>query len=277
MRTTVLVTLLNDPRAARCVQSIQRQSMPVDEILIADGGSSAANLKALRELATLDPRIRILNAPGTVAQTRNTALDAIASPIVAFLDADEVAPPTWLESLTAPIRAGEVDFVGGPTRPLAPARTAAERYVNAAEAELYRTHVPRDLALLPMGNSAWRTELLRRIGGFDARLAWGGEDYDVNLRALRSGARGRFVEAAFVYHDQAHLDSFGKILRRKRRYYFGAATAYLKNEAFGGRALASARRFRPRHPVDLLDLALKPWAWLRAKRYVRRSFPTADK
>ena len=272
MRTTVLVTLLNDPRVTRCLESALAQGPAVAEILVADGGSTPENLADLQRFAEREHKVRILNAPGSVAESRNSALAGLKTEVVAFLDADEVAPPGWLATLTEPIRKGAADFTGGPTRPLTDARSNAERYINRGEDVLYREHVPHDLALLPMGNSAWRVDLLRRIGGFDSRLAWGGEDYDVNLRALRSGAKGLFVPGAFVFHDQSHLDSFGKVLRRKRRYYFGAATAYIKNDVLKGRSKSSAKRFTVTHPIDLLDVVLKPWALLKAHRYARRVF-----
>lgn len=272
MRTTILVTLLNDPRVTRCVASALQQGSALSEILVADGGSEPANLQRLAAMCEREPRIRLVHAPGSVAESRNRALAGLKSDIVAFLDADEVAPPGWLTTLTEPIRRKEADFTGGPTKPLTAPRSKAERYTNRAEETLYRDHVPNDLALLPMGNSAWRVDLLRQIGGFDARLARGGEDYDVNLRALRRGARGVFVPDAYVFHDQVHLDTFRKVLRRKSRYYFGAATAYIKNEELKGRSRAAANRFAVRHPIDLLDVALKPWALLKAKRYARRAF-----
>ena len=275
MRTTVLITLLNDRRVVRCVKSALAQGAAVTEILVADGGSQPELLADLAKLAEREPRIRILKAPGSVAESRNSALAGIKTNVVAFLDADEVAPVGWLPTLTEPIRKGDADFTGGPTRPLADAQTKAEQYINRGEEALYREHVPHDLALLPMGNSAWRVDLLRRIGGFDARLAWGGEDYDVNLRAIRSGARGVFVPAAFVFHDQSHLDSFRKVLRRKRRYYFGAATAYIKNGVLRKRSTSAAKRFTVQHPIDVLDVVLKPWALLKARRYARRVFREA--
>jgi GT2 family glycosyltransferase len=275
MRTTVLITLLNDTRAVRAVESALAQGPQLTEIVVADGGSKPENLMELVRRSEGEPRIRIVNAPGSVAESRNTALAGLKTDIVAFLDADEVAPPGWLATLTEPIRTGAAEFTGGPTKPLAAARSNAERYINSGEERLYRDHVPNDLALLPMGNSAWRVDLLRAIGGFDSRLAWGGEDYDVNLRALKSGARGVFVPNAFVFHDQSHLDGFGKVLRRKRRYYFGAATAYIKNDVLRGRSTSAAKRFQVHHPIDLLDVVLKPWALVKARRYARRAFRDA--
>lgn len=272
----MLVTHLNDARVLRAVESVLAQAPPARQILIADGGSRPQLRDAIRKRFGQDASVRFLDAPGSVAETRNRALAEVKTDVVAFFDADELAPPDWLARLAEPIGRGEADFTGGPTRPWAQPRTGAEAYVNRAEASLYRDQVPADIALLPMGNSAWRVELLRTLGGFDARLSLGGEDYDVNLRALRSGARGRLVEEAFVFHDQSHLDSFRKVLRRKSRYYYGAALAYLKNDVAQERTRAALRRFRVRHPIDLLDLALKPWALVRARRYARRAFARAS-
>lgn len=267
-----MVTHLNDPRVADALESALGQGALLHEVVVADGGSNGPLLADLERRFGSRPRVRILHLPGTVAESRNSALDHVRSELTVFLDADEVAPAGWLEALTAPIRNGGADFTGGPTRPRTAPRTRAEAYVVREDAELYAA-VPRDLALLPMGNSAWRTDLLKRIGGFDPRLGGGGEDYDVNLRALRSGARGVFVPNAIVDHDQAHLDSFRKVLRRKSKYYMGAAVAYIKNGQLGARSRSATRRFHVRHPVDLLDVVLKPVAMFRAYRYARRVFP----
>ena len=77
-------------------------------------------------------------------------------------------------------------------------------------------------------------------------------------------------------HDQSHLRSFTKVVRRKSRYYFGAATAYIKNDVLRERSSKAAKRFRIRHPIDVLDVVLKPWALMKARRYARRVFRTAS-
>lgn len=270
LQASVLVTHLNDPRVKRAVASALAQP-GVLEVVVADGGSRMEMLADLAASFERDRRFRVLHVPGSVAESRNEALPRLRGDVVAFLDADQVAPSGWLDALGSPIEAGRADFTGGPTRPMAPPKSAAERFVNREEERLY-ARVRQDMALLPMGNSAWRRDLLGRIGGFDPRLAFGGEDYDVNLRALGSGARGEFVEQAWVHHDQSHLDSFGKVLQRRRKYYFGAATAYLKNRGSASRVGRAAARLRIRHWIDLCDLWMKPVALWRAHRYYRRAF-----
>lgn len=269
MKVTVLVTLLNDPRVARTLASLLDQARPPDAVLVADGGSAEETLAAVRPF--LGDRVRLEAHPGSVAATRNSALAAVDGDVLVFLDADQAAPRGWLAALLAPLEAGEADATGGPTRPLGPPTAAAERYVDDFEAWFYDRVVARDATALPMGNSAWRLDLLRKVGGFDPRLAWGGEDWDVNLRAAAAGARLRFVPEAWVHHDQSHLASYRRLLRRKYRYSVGATVAYLKNGALRGRAGRAVKvsALYP-HPLEWANLLLKPVAfahgWLAWRR-----------
>ncbi len=257
----MLITLLNDPRVVRSLESLAHQELQPSEILVADGGSRDGSVEAARRFPF--DRIRVEAIPGSVAVTRNHALGLLKGSIVAFLDADEVAPPEWLRELTGPIMRGEADFTGGPTKPLGSPRSRAEAYLNAFDAWFYRELVPRDITLLPMGNTAWRTDLLRSIGGFDGRLTWGGEDYDVNLRAVQIGSRGLFVPSAWVYHDQSRLNTARKVLRRRYRYSVGATMAYLKNGVLWRKAFpAVGTSIAFHHPLERLNLLIMPAAFV---------------
>lgn len=271
MGATVLITLLSDGRVPRAIDSALAQGAAASQVLVADGGSDPVFLKSLRDRYSRSPRVQILSLPGTVARTRNQALPLLKTDRVAFLDADQVAPPNWLRAILKPL-GGPVGFSGGPTRPLAAPRSRVERHVNEYEAWFYQHVVPGDLGYLPMGNSAWSVPLLRRLGGFDERLSWGGEDYDLNHRALASGAKGAFLPGAWVYHDQSHLDSVGKLLRRKYRYNVGASVAYLKNGVLASRLKPAAAAARYPHPLEWAGFVLKPFALWRARRYYRRNY-----
>lgn len=269
VRTTVLVTVFNDARVQRAVESVLSGDRAPDQVLLADGGSTDGTWEVCRALAA-DPRLVARQWPGSVAETRAAALDVVTGDVTVFLDADETAPAHWLADLVAPVEAGEADVVGGPTRPAAPPRSRAEAFVNDHDAWFYDSVVAHDPATLPMGNSAWRTDLLRQIGGFDPRLQWGGEDYDVNLRARAAGARFQYAPSAWTWHDQSHLDSLRKLWRRQRRYAKGATMAYLKNGALGERLRGAAARSRFHHPyMSILALA-KAAGYLDGRRAWRR-------
>jgi len=268
---TVFVTHLEDPRVARTLASLVAQSRPPDAILIADGGSSPAALEVIARFAQRHGNVRVQSHPGRVADTRAGGLSSVTTDSVAFLDADEVAPPRWLETLMAPLEGDGFDFCGGPTRPLGPARSKTEAYVNAFDAWFYAEVVARDIASLPMGNSAWRMDVFRAIGSFDRRFSMGGEDYDLNLRALAAGFRGTLVPEAWVFHDQSHLDNLPALIRRKYRYNVGGALAYFKNGVMTRRAVRAAGvTLGYPHPYEWINLALKPAALLRAWLLWRR-------
>ncbi|MHB8584434.1 MAG: glycosyltransferase family 2 protein [Thermoplasmatota archaeon] len=287
-RITVVVTLLNDIRVARTLASLLDQTRAPDAVLICDGGSIAPTQEAARPFLS-DRRVHWETFPGSVAETRNAAMQWIAAQaagsgidpaqdLVVFLDADQIAPRGWLASLTEPISAARADVAGGPTRPDGPARTYSERYIDGFEAWFYERIVSKDATTLPMGNSAWRRSLLEKVGGFDPRLVWGGEDWDLNLRAKAAGARFEFVPAAWVYHDQAHLRGVGKILRRKYRYSVGATVAYLKNGTMSSKAGSAARTSASYpHPLEWANLVVKPIAFARGWWLYRRRFLRATR
>ena len=267
---TVVIVHLNDVRVVDAARSVLAGTTLPQRILIADGGSRPGILAQVARSLD-DPRVQVRSLPGPVAKTRADALDAVDTRLVCFLDADETASTRWLAALTRPLLEGAVDFTGGPTRPAMPPRNGPQRYVQAAESRL-NDLARADVCYLAGGNTAWRASSLRRIGGFDPRMGRAGEDYDANLRAAASGLRGRWVEEAWVHHDQSRLDTYGKILRRKYTYFVGGALAYLKNGSLRRRGAASARRWRPHHWIDAADLVLKPLALARARHEYRRRF-----
>ncbi|HLE97170.1 MAG TPA: glycosyltransferase [Candidatus Thermoplasmatota archaeon] len=260
MTVVVVVTLMDDPRVVDTLASLDAQTPRPDAVLVADGGSKDGSREAADAFAASRPWVRVEVLPGTVAGTRDLAIGRTTEDVVVFLDADQRAPPGWLAALLVALDGG-ADFAGGPTRPPGPARSAVEDYLNRFEAWFYPEVVARDVAYLPMGNSAWRRTVFERIGSFDPRLAWGGEDYDVNLRALAAGFRGAFVPEAWVVHDQSRLRRLRPLLRKRYRYMVGATVAYLKHGSLArraGRAVATSARFR--HRYQAFDLVLKPAA-----------------
>ncbi len=263
---TVLITLLNDKRVGRTLDSLLLQTRRPDAVLVADGGSTEENLAPARAFAAAHPWVRVEPHPGSVAGTRNSALAGLrGTDVVVFLDSDQVAPPGWLAALVAPIEAGRADFSGGPTRPLGPPSGPGEAYLNDFEAWFYPHVVAHDLTKLPMGNSAWRLSVLREVGGFDPRLSWGGEDYDVNLRVAKAGHRGEYVPDAWVHHDQGGRNDLRRLLRRKYRYNVGATLAYMKNGVLREKMRSAARNTVAfKHPYERWNLVIQPLALLRA-------------
>ncbi len=240
---SVIVTVLNDPRVARTIESLLAQERPPDEILIDDGGGTGEVKRITEGYRARDSRVVHLDAPGNIPESRNTALKTAHGEFVAFLDADEVAPPGWLGSLLAPFADPSVGFTGGPT-PAMPgsARSVGARYYDGYLRRFYDVEARQHPHALPMGNSAWRAEVFRRVGLLDATLyrRAASEDQDVAVRALEGGWRGVYVPEAWVHHDFSDITTSG-LLRKQRVYAEGGYVVWRRRgstyEATAGRVL----------------------------------------
>ena len=257
MNVTVLITSFNDRRIEKTLESLRNQTKKPDEILIADGGTEW-DIKSIAE--KYGARLEIL--PGNVVETRQKALNIINSDIIAFIDTDEIAPETWLEKITAPILDGKADFTGGPTKHYEP-KTGAEEYVNELEDFIYKYQVPNNIGFLPMGNSAWKKKIFDDIGGFDLNISGGSEDYDVNLRALSKGYKGKFVEDAWVYHDHSDINSYIKLIKKRYSYLRATAKTYIKNKSLTKR-IRTKTGGRIKHPFHYIEGVMKPIALIDA-------------
>ncbi|MCI4328775.1 MAG: glycosyltransferase [Thermoplasmata archaeon] len=220
---TVIVTVLKDPRVARTLESLLHQERRADEVLVDDGGGTDEVERITARYHALDPRILHLAAPGNIPESRNAALLTASGEFLAFLDADEVAPPGWLSALLAPFSDPSVGFTGGPT-PAMPetVRTVGARYYDGYLRRFYDQVARVRPHALPMGNSAWRATVFRQVGLLDTTLyrRAASEDQEVAVRALRAGWRGVYVPEAGVTHDFSEITTWG-LLRKQRTYAKG--------------------------------------------------------
>jgi glycosyltransferase involved in cell wall biosynthesis len=93
----------------RLLQSLEAQTRPPDEIVIADGGSTDGTLDLLRTWAMSGKLpLRFLKVPGAnISEGRNAAIAAATGDLIASTDAGVRLENDWLERLTAPFEAGE--------------------------------------------------------------------------------------------------------------------------------------------------------------------------
>ena len=244
---TVVVTVLNDPRLGRTLESLRTQSRVPARVLIDDGGGQGGTGFSVAEgFHQQDGRFEWLNAPGTIAQSRNQALTEVRTEFVAFLDADEVAPTDWLQNLLAPFDAPAVGFTGGPTPALSgTARGAGVCYYDGYLRRFYDRIARERPSSLPMGNTAWRMAVFDQVGPLDTTLfpRASSEDQEIAVRAQRAGWKGLYVPSASVGHDFSDLTSWG-ILRKQSRYAMGGFVVWRRTrstyEATAGRVLPYA-------------------------------------
>ena len=91
LKTSVVITLLDDFRVKRTLDSLISQNKLPDEIVVADGGSKKELLEMLHEYEKKDRRVKVYILLGSVAETRNKVLPLLNGDLVIFLDALEQA------------------------------------------------------------------------------------------------------------------------------------------------------------------------------------------
>lgn len=167
--------------------SVAAQTVPA-RVIVANDSGSALPFAAAENVTVLD-----LPAPPEgfergqrAARARNTALEAVGTPLVTFLDADDALTPPALEIMLAAWRQDDKKYVYGDAHTIT---TDGKFGTWTAKAYDARKLIARNLhtvtALVP---TAWA----REVGGFDEEFkAW--EDWAFYLRLAAAGKQGRRV------------------------------------------------------------------------------------
>lgn len=195
-----------------CAQA--RELVEPVEVLVVD--ASRGRLDGIRRA---HPAVRWIDfeAPQgvriSIPHQRNAGAAAAAGDIIAFTDAGCTLEDSWLERLTAPLRAGDEDVAAG--------RTISTD--GDAHYDTYRTLIAGTeyLTECPTINLAFRRAAFDAVGGFDEHFEYG-SDVDFSWRLVDAGYRIRAVTDAVIAHD------WGSRRRQIKRWYaYGQARARL--------------------------------------------------
>ena len=203
-----------------CLHSLRAQTLQEHEVVAIDDGSTDGSRALLEETARADPRVRVVSNRGRgLVDALNHAATLARAPLLARMDADDVAAPFRLELQAARLlRDPTVSVLGCRVR-LLPApglpHAGMDAYVAWLNELLLHEDIVRDLLVeSPLAHPSvmLRQELFQALGGY--RDTGGPEDYDLWLRAHAAGAR--FAKCEEVLLDWR--DSPARLSRRDARY-----------------------------------------------------------
>jgi glycosyltransferase involved in cell wall biosynthesis len=187
--------------------SLQAQTEPDFELLVVDDGSTDGTAALVAAAGSQDPRVRLLQRPhGGIVAALNAGLAATRAPLIARMDADDVAHPRRLAVQRAML---EADAGLGLVSCL------VAHAGDAGDTRGYAVHVdwlnglltPEAIALArfveaPLAHPSvmFRRELLDRHGGYiDGEFP---EDYELWLRWLDAGVRmAKAPEVLLTWRD----------------------------------------------------------------------------
>lgn len=306
--TVVVPTCAAGPELLRTLDGLRAQTMPPDEIITVDNRPGTSGVRWLLETAGVTDVTLIEEPRRGVSPARNAGLVRAHGEIVAFTDDDVTVDPGWLAALVGGFTDDQVACVTGLILPLeleTPAQCWLEEYGGYAKGfhrrrfDLAEHRGDGDLYPYAAGvfgtgaNAAFRTDVLRALGGFDEHLgsgtpARGGEDLDIYLTVIRSGRALVYEPGALVRH--AHHRNTADLRRQMYGYGVGLTAMLAKRWANGpeerrellSRALVGARHLiHPASPknrgksrsypvsltlIEFAGLVRGPFAYWRSRR-----------
>lgn len=205
MRASVIIVSRYRPALLRrCLTALCQQDHTVFEVVVvADPAGIAATDGFTVKRVTYDE--------ANISAARNLGIGQAAGEVVAFIDDDAVAEPTWLSRLTAPFADPQViastGFVRG-RNGISLQWTAAEvdhlgqDHALDVTATTIRHGTPRRAVKTHGTNCAFRRDALVGAGGFDPAFRFFHDETDLNLRMAGQG-RTAIVPDAQVHHGFA--------------------------------------------------------------------------
>ena len=275
---------------APCLDSLGRQTLAPDEVIVVDNGSSDGSIELLRERFP-DAQVLELGENLGFAAAMNAGIAKARAELVAFLNNDAVAEPSWLAELAACLDrhpeaaaatsklcladgSGRLDGAGdGLTRSFLP-------YVRG-HGEPDDGRFDEEVEVFGASGAAalWRAQPLRDLGGFDERFFAYYEDVDLSFRARLRGYEIWYAPRAVVHHARGgtagqHID-FALFHPVKNRWFMivkdtpGRTMLRRLPWIAAGEAFFWGRTMRRRAPGALLRAyreVVRRWPELRRER-----------
>ena len=251
---SVIVPAYNEAKViAKTIASLLEQDYQGDlEVIVVDDGSPDGTGDCARQAFGDHAKVRIFRkSNGGKASALNFGIERATGSVVIGLDADTVFLPDTVTKLIAPLADPQVGAVSGNAkvgnRTNLVTRWQALEYVTSQNLDRRAFSLLDCITVVPGAVGAWRTDVIRAVGGFtDDTLA---EDQDLTLAIRRRGYSIAFADNAIAFTEAP--DTFRGLAKQRFRWSFGTLQCMWKHrDAF----------MRPRYGT--LGLVAMPSVWL---------------
>lgn len=274
-----------------CIETLLRQTDAPDEIMIIDDGSMDATIAFLQSRygvlfqgafgrSEQYPSVRVLKKPHTgKSRSLNAAWPRLVSDVVVTIDADTTLEPTAISALRREFQADKnLAAACGVISPRCRPSVGGYCFEVFQRFEYIRTYLTRlawmrndALLMVPGALGAYRTEALRRVGGFDPDNLV--EDYEIIHRFFRwYYDHGRPINVKVIADARAITDApdgARAFLKQRQRWFAGFLQTQFKNlDMIGNPAYGPVGSFLLpiKAATALLAAVLEPFAF-RLLRY----------
>ncbi len=223
---SVVIAFYNGSRwIERAMESVWNQTMPPNEVIVVDDGSTQEEAKFL---ASLQDRYKFkitTQENGGQSSARNNGVSSAQSDYVCFLDQDDYYLPKHNEILLENADFDDPKFgfsYGDLWRSNEAGQILSHSSINVKIKHPHtslKTMVGKNMFIVPSATLISRNAFLA-VGGFDPELR-GYEDDDLFLRFFLAGYSNKFTtEAVTVWTMNTSSTSFTESMARSRFIYF---------------------------------------------------------
>lgn len=223
MKRAIIATIYNEANnVSRWWESLSRQTVLPDEIVIVDGGSTDGTWEILQQLAAQCPvPVKLEQRHCNIAQGRNRAITLTDAEIIAANDAGSFPDKNWFGEISRPlVESSKFEVVGGHTENV---------YENEFQKMLERLepHVTDSPEVVSPSsrNVAFRRQAWADAGGYPEWLTLTAEDALFNFALHKIGKPFAYNPLAIVKWPVR--DTPEAYLKMLRSYGYGAAEARL--------------------------------------------------
>jgi GT2 family glycosyltransferase len=219
--SVVVVSLDNLAFTRMCLEALLANTRDeAVEVLVVDNGSADGTPHYLRELAALDPRVRLVLNPRNAGFARacNQGLALARGNLLVLLNNDALVPPGWLARVRTALADPSIGLAGPATNRIgneAEVEVAYDTWGGFLDEAMRRadeqTGEVVEIGTVTMFCLAMRRDVFARIGPLDQRFEIGLlEDDDYSMRARELGLRTVYLPDLLVHHFGE--TSFGELI-----------------------------------------------------------------
>ncbi len=210
------------------LESCYNQTLQADEILVVNDGSTddsqeIAERYMFKEFPMIESPVRVINqANKGLASARNTGIMNATGEYCFFLDADDILEETAIEKITNEIFRSSVDIIAPSFQEFG----KSDREVILGQFNLDDLKVANRLGYF----SAVKRSALLECGGYNPRMKWGWEDWDLWFDLFKRGksicvlqdilVRYRVKERSMIHTANEHGEELMAQIRKNHPTIF---------------------------------------------------------
>ena len=189
---------------AEAINSVVNQTYPNIELIIVNDGSTDNTIETIAKISQQTDKIQIkviCQENKGVAAAKNRGIEAVKGEYVAFLDADDMLEPRYIETAIVSMQVGDLDAVSFNFHRTDENRNQLEigSTIDTLRFIKFKELIKNPL---PLGFLVVKRHFLTNKA-HDERLTFA-EDYDMWLRLLRGGANWSFYRKPLAHYMMRH-------------------------------------------------------------------------